>query len=132
MVDRLSSLGGFIQQLAVCYVGLGYWSYVPEAVPQDKAAEGVDRKLIAKYGIDISKYQRCRRKRAGQASIQYLRYGRFFLLTTRGEHRLFQEEANVIRDVRRNPIRFGGHSIGYKDGHPRVGLTQESYRDLNA
>jgi hypothetical protein len=59
----------------------------------------VDQKLIDHYGIEISKWTRARRKRSGTASVQYLRFRRFFvLLATHGKHRFFTDEAPNILD----------------------------------
>ena len=128
---------GFVQQLAVSYVGQGYWFYVTGSVPEGKDPLAVDRKLIERYGIDISKWARARRKRAGVAHVQYLRYRRFFvLLSTKGEHRFFEEE-KAFKDVRRDSIRFDGYSIGYKRDpkgkwHPSVRIHPDTYRGLRA
>lgn len=124
---------GFVQQLAVSYIGNGYWFYVTGHVPNGKSPESVDRKLIDKYGIDISKWARARRKQAGLANLQYLRYGHFFvLLATHGEHPFFAEEAASVRDARRVPIRFRGYSISHRGGHPHVRIEQEKYKRLKA
>ncbi len=124
---------GFVQQLAVSYLGNGYWFYVTGQVPNGKSPESVDQKLIEKYGIDISKWARARRKHAGLANIQYLRYGHFFvLLATHGEHPFFAEEATSVRDARRVPIRFHGYSISHRGGHPHVRIEQGEYKRLKA
>ena len=52
------SLPGFIQQLAVSYVGNGYFFYVLGRVPDGKDPRAVDAKLVARYGIDVSKWAR--------------------------------------------------------------------------
>src|SRR5262245_44493132 len=89
-----TSVAGFIQQLAVAYVGGGYWYYVTGSVPERKDPRVVDEKLVARYGIGLSKWARARRKQAGWASVQYIRHQRFFvLLATHGKHRFFEEEA---------------------------------------
>jgi hypothetical protein len=124
---------GFVQQLAVSYLGNGYWFYVTGQVPSGKSPESVDRKLIEKYGIDISKWARARRKQAGLANLQYLRYEHFFvLLATHGEHPFFAEEAASVRDARRVPIRFRVYSISHRGGHPHVRIEQEEYKRLKA
>jgi hypothetical protein len=111
-----TSVQGFVQQLAVSYVGRGYWFYVAGSIPEGKDPQITDEKLIEKYGIDISKWARARRRRTGLASMQYLRFGRFFvLLATVGEHPFFAEERD-IRDIRRFPIRFYGYSVSYRPG----------------
>ena len=75
----------------------------------------VDRKLIAKYGIDINEREKADRKRRGLANMQYIRHGNWFvLLATEGHHAFKQQERNQIRDCRRHPIRFEGYSISYR------------------
>jgi hypothetical protein len=110
------SVEGFVQQLAVGYVARGYRFYVTCRIPPDKDPDGIDRKLVERYGLDISKYVRCRRKRLGEASVQYLRHGRFFvLIATPGRHPFFQREHDW-RDIREHPLFYGGYSIGCRRG----------------
>jgi len=131
--SEATSVEGFVQQLAVAYLGNGYWFYVVGQVPEGKDPRRVDEKLITRYQIDLSKWARARRKRAGQANLQYLRYGRLFiLLATHGVHPFFEEEASSIRDARKTPIRFRGYSISYRGGHPHVRIDQEEYKRLKA
>lgn len=128
-----TTLEGFLQQLAVCYVGRGYWFYVTGFVPLEKDPACVDKKLIERYGIDISKWSRARRKRAGAASVQYIRFRRFFvLLATHGNHRFFSEERANIRDVRRAPITFGGYSVSSRSGRPHVRIAKEEFLGIKA
>jgi hypothetical protein len=132
-----TSIEGFIQQLAVSYVGNGYWFYVAGAVPEGKDPRGVDDRLIEKYQIDVSKWTRARRKRQGLGSVQYLRFDRFFvLLATGGEHAFFREEPG-IRDVRRFPIRFAGYSVSFRKGrdqrwHPSVRIEALEFRCIKS
>jgi hypothetical protein len=128
---RAVLLPAFIQQLAVAYVAHGYWFYVRGWIPPAKDPETVDRKLIEKYGIDVSKWERARRKKAGLANLHYLRHGRtFVLIATHGHHRFFEEEVGQIRDIRRVPFKLGGYSVSYRNGHASVRINQESYRRL--
>jgi len=128
-----TSVSGFVQQLAVSYLGNGYWFYVAGEIPEGKDPRKVDEKLVARYQVDLSKWARARRKRAGVANLQYIRHGRFFvILSTHGEHPFFQEEASAIRDARKTPIRFRGYSISYRGGHPHVRIEQENYKRLKA
>lgn len=127
-----TSVEGFVQQLAVAYITHGYWFYVAGTIPEGKDPAAVDAKLIDRYGIAISKWTRCRRKRRGLANMQYLRHGRFFvLLATKGRHEFFERESASIRDVRRKSIKFAGYSIGCRKGrdgrwHVSVRLTPEA------
>lgn len=140
-----TSVEGFVQQIACCYLRHGYWFYVKGRVPSGKSPESIDAKLIAKYGIDISESTRARRKKLGRANLQYIRHERtFVLMATKGEHRFFNEEANLIRDIRRVPIRYAGYSISYKPGgrkkdgsnddkwHAHVEIDRGQYLDLRA
>jgi len=130
------SVEGFVQQLAVAYISRGYWFYVTGRVPESKDPSSIDRKLIERYGIAASKWQRARRKRAGVANLQYLRHGRFFvLIATHGNHRFFQAEP--FRDIREDPLRFHGYSIGCGKGadgrwHASVRIHAEEYKGLKA
>ena len=69
-----TSVEGFIQQLAVSYVRNGYFFYVTGSVREGRDPSEIDRKLIERYGIDVSKFTRARRKKAGLANIHYLRH----------------------------------------------------------
>ena len=74
-----TSVEGFIQQLAVSYVGQGYWFYVSGVVPDRKDPRAVDTKLMTRYGVDISKWARARRKvgavpsSAREAGVEHFR-----------------------------------------------------------
>lgn len=126
-----ASLAGLIQQVAVSYVSNRYWFYVAGAVPEGKDLRAVDEKFIKLYQLSISKYVRCRRRKSGEAGVQYIRLGRFFLiLATHGEHLFFVREKTMIRDVRRSPIRVGGYSIGYRSGRVSVRIEKTEYRLL--
>jgi hypothetical protein len=128
-----TSIGGFIQQMAVSCVAKGYFFYVAVSIPRDKDPRAIDQKLIDRYGIDISKWARARRKQAGQANLRYLRFERFFvILATHGQHPFFAAEAACIKDIRRTPIKFAGYSVSYRDGHPHVRIEQEEYKQMKA
>ena len=130
---RAVLLPAFIQQLAVAYVANGYWFYVHGWIPMNKDPEAVDRKLIERYGLNISKWERARRKAAGLANLQYLRHGRnFVLIATHGQHSFFETEAGVLRDIRRVPFKLGGYSVSYRNGHASVRIERETYKRLKA
>ena len=137
------SVEGFVQQIACCYLRHGYRFYVAGKVPGRKDPASVDRKLIAKYGIDVSESTRIRRKRDGLANLQYIRHGRFFaILATAGEHRFYADEGERVRDIRREPLRYAGYSISYRRGgrkrdgtpdegwHAHVRIDRRPYQDL--
>jgi len=128
-----TSLQGFVQQLAVSYVAHGYWFYVTGFVPEGKDPAAIDRKLIDRYQIGLSKWAKARRKQNGAANLQYIRHGRFFvLLATHGRHPFFEHEARVIRDVRHVSIKHGGYSVSFRGGHAHVRIDQREYNRLKA
>lgn len=134
-----TSVAGFVQQLAVCYVGRGYYFYVQGGIPAQKNPAAIDRKLVERYGIAVSKWTRCRRRKRGHASVQYLRHGEFFvLLATHGEHPFFGSEGTLVRDIRRQPLRFMGYSIGCRPArgggllHPSVRIERREFAALKA
>jgi len=136
-----SSPEGLVQQVAVSYLRHGYWWYVSGRIPRGKDAEKVDRKLVAKYGIDISERQRATRKAKGFANMQYIRHDNWFLLLATEGHHPFKSQEQ-IRDCRRHPIRFEGYSISYRRGgvtpsgaaspkwHACVRIDPKTYREL--
>ena len=111
-----------------------------------KDPETLDRKLVAKYGIDLSERQRAYPQAAkGLANMQYIRYGDWFvLLATEGHHPFKQQERNQIRDCRRHPIKFEGYSISYRRSgitpagggppkwHACVRIDPQTYKQLKA
>ena len=133
-----TSVAGFVQQLAVQYIRHGYFYYVAGHVPPGKLPEHIDAKLIEKYDIDKSRWQRARRKVAGKGNVHYLRYASFWvLIANAGEHLFFEREASIIRDIRREPIAFAGYSIGYRRSihgtfHASVRIHQNEYRWLKS
>jgi len=122
-----TSLEGFVQQIACCYLRHGYWFYVTGHIPAHKDARVIDQRLIEKYGIGVSESTRARRKRMGHANLQYLRLGRTFaILATKGQHKFFESEFNSIHDIRHTPLKIGGYSISYRRG----GRTRSGEKDL--
>jgi hypothetical protein len=143
--SEATSVAGFVQQIACCYLRHGYWWYVAGCIPQGKAPGAVDRKLIDKYGIAVSESTRARRKQLGLANVQYLRHERFFvLLATKGRHVFFEEENPCIRDIRRCPLKYRNYSISYRRGgrtrtgerdpkwHAHVEIERHRYLELKA
>ena len=126
-----ATLEGFVQQLAVQYLTQGYFFFVTGWVPEGKDAGAIDEKLLRKYCIQVSKWARARRKKAGLANVHYLRFERFFVLvSTHGPHRFFEEEP--FRDARETPIRFGSYSISVRGGHAHVRIDKPTYLELRA
>jgi hypothetical protein len=93
----------------------------------------VDGKLVSKYGVALSRWQRARRKRGGWANLHYLRWERFWVMVaTEGEHRFFVEEAKNLRDAREEPIKVGGYAIQMRQGHAHVRIEEGEFQRLKA
>jgi hypothetical protein len=132
---------GFLQQLACSYITHGYHYYVVGEIPEGKDLTNVDAGIVARFGLELSRFTRARRKRAGLANAQYIRYRRFFVLLAtapRGEHPFFREHSSSqVRHIKDTPIAFGGYSIGYHRGvdrkwHASVRIHPNRYRSLKA
>ena len=134
-----ASADGFVDQL-IRYIGTGHYFYVTGRIPDKKAPESIDRKLLDRYEIEMPRWQRSRKKQAGIASVHYLRFERFFiLLASHGHHRFFDEhDETQLHDCRRVGIKFEGYSIRYrysdhtKKWHTLVRLDAETYKNLKA
>lgn len=140
-----TSLEGFVQQIACCYLRHGYWFYVSGYIPAGKDPRTIDDKLIEKYSIAVSESTRARRKRLGRANLQYLRHDRqFVILATKGQHEFFVAESNSIKDLRHIPLKYGGYAISYRRGgrtrsgdadarwHAHVEIERGRYLELKA
>lgn len=136
-----TSVAGFVQQVATRLLTNGYWQYVTGWIRADKDPRRVDEKLIAKYGLEASRWSRARRKQQGLANVQYIRHGQFFvLMATLGRHDLLTlEEGPRIRDARTSTIKYAGYSIGYRrdsvdPGRWRASVSIERvrYKELKA
>ena len=129
-----SSIEGFIQQIAVSFVLHGYRYFVVGRIPEKREPKTVDATLIERYELDISKWTRARRRKAGAASVQYLRHGRVFvLIATEGEHRFLERER--VRDIREKPLVCFGYRISCYQRpngrwHPSVRIAPRRFMQL--
>jgi hypothetical protein len=122
-----TTINAFVRYLATHCLPHGYRYYVSGLLPQGKDYRAIDDRIIAKYGIAKNRWERCRRKRAGEDNLRYLRYGRWFLLIAtgpRGQDLFFKSEVN-IRDVHAVPIRFHGYELTYRGGRVWVRIDRE-------
>ena len=129
-----TTVEGFVQQLAARYVNNAYRYYASGYVREGKDPREVDAKLIAKYRIDISKWDRHRRKRSGSANVQYLRYRRAFLILATGpygKHPFFEGESEIL-DAREIPIKFSGYAISYTEARVWVRIDRPVLKNFRA
>ncbi|MEM7313568.1 MAG: hypothetical protein AAF497_10500 [Planctomycetota bacterium] len=113
-----TTIDGLIQQVALSYLRHGYWWYVTGSVPERKDVLEVDHNILTKYGIRKDWRYVAHNKSRGIANVQYIRYGRFYIImATKGLHEFKEREAKRIRDARQSssPIlvpRFASEGIG--------------------
>ena len=139
------TLEGFVQQLSTGFIAKGYFFYVTGNIKANQDPRHVDRKIVNKFNVAISKWARYRRKKKRSAdgrplaNTQYIRHHRFFVLLATPGHHLFFEEHETRKngsrshqwaDVRRRPIVYGGYSIGHRNGHTSVRMSRKAYREL--
>ncbi len=139
---RVQSREGLVQLLASNLLPHGYRWYVTGMIPAHKNPERVDEKLIEKYDLTLSKWERARRRRIGWAGLRYLRHERFFvLIATNGAHPFKLEERAILRDAREVPIKVDGYALSIrKDQSPggegrwrsRVSIDRRTYLALKA
>jgi len=112
-----TSRTGFVQQVVANYVCRGYYFFAQGAIPTGKDPELIDQKLLDRYDIRQTCKTRYRRKRKGEANLQYIRFkSSWLMLATHGKHDWFEEESGNIRDCREVPIHFEGYSIRLRQG----------------
>lgn len=113
-----TSRSGFVQQVACSYVCRGYRYHVSGSIPERIEPADFDEKMLTKYGIRKTEGQRYYAKSVGRANVQYIRFGRdWLMLATDGDHLWHECEAGNRRDHSRGePINFQGYAIYLKDG----------------
>lgn len=130
MVERYvtTSVAAFVEYVAAHCLPHGYHYYVSGVMPEGKDYRAIDARIIAKYDIAGNRWERCRRKRAGEVNLRYLRCERWYLILATGpwgQHLFFESEAD-IRDVRVVPIRFHGYELSYRAGRVWVRIAKEA------
>jgi len=146
---EVKSVRAFVQRVACEVANRGYVFYVTGHIPADRVPDETDLKLLEAYGLRLSKFQRYRRKSRGQASVQYVRHGRFFVMcATPGESLWFEREqwprelrlkrGSRIKDLREEPLRYAGYQIALRRSsntgrdHVSVRIQREEFLGLKA
>jgi len=108
------TLEGFVQR-AVVLSQKGYRYFISGEVPQRKASEEVDEKLLAKYGLRLTRRQRTYRKSKGLPNGHYFRFERRWVVMATTRKLFLQVDPNErVRDLRESPLRVGGYSISLR------------------
>ncbi len=115
---EVTSLVGFLQRVATHLLPKGYYFFVQGTVPEGKDPAALDAKLLAKYDVVKSEGARRWRKSQGLGNVQYVRFGRsWMLLATHGDHAIREGEGANLKDVRRAPLRIGDYTVYVKRGN---------------
>jgi hypothetical protein len=133
------SSDAFVNLLATSLLPRGYWFYVKGRIPEDKNPQEVDRKILDKYEINLSKWARRRRAVKGEAKLRYLRFERdFILIATHGKNRFYDHEGKQVKDARIKPIKWRGYSLSArqdqktKKWHSLVRMQLHVYQEYKA
>lgn len=130
-----TSVTGFIQQLACVYLRSGYVRAAYGKLPEGKDPAAFDAKQLRRYELtQVTARKRGRLRQQGRATIQFLRFGRVFvILATDGEHEVFlQEEGAIVRDLRKRSLIAFGYSLRVANGHVQVRIADREYQALCA
>jgi len=106
-VNYLCKSWQFLLQQLVYQISKGYCYYYVGTIPMGKASKckQIDEKIISKYNIDLSKFQRYRRKEKELANFYYLRWKNVFvILHTAGSFEkelILDDEFKDIRDKKK-------------------------------
>lgn len=110
-----------VQYLACNLLPKDYVFYRIFFIPADKDPLLIDAKLILTYETYHSKSTVYRRKKAGIASVKYLRVGSWaMLIATKGKSLFLDREPWL--DARENPIVVGGYSLTVNKGTGKVSV----------
>lgn len=126
-------------QMVVYYVSRGYLHYCITLFPTIKQDrwESIDQKLMTRYHIGLSKWQKARRKHQGFANFVYLRWGCISIILHTAGNFESMKIADVFHDIRRAPIHLSISPLVclsisvdqlHKRPHTTVRLCRDSYR----
>lgn len=110
----------------------GYVFYNSFPIPADVDAETIDAKLILLYRTNTHKQKVARWKKAGVASVKYIRLGRVgYLFATHGKSDFFTREASH-KCAFDTPFSIGGYSISVdrKTGKVSIRIHEEAQKRI--
>jgi hypothetical protein len=136
-------VAGFVQR-AVVLAQRGYQYFVAGEVPERKDPGRIDAKMLAKYGVALSRRQRTYRKSKGLPNGHYFRVERrWVLMATSRAFFLRIDSSERVKDLRESPLRVGGYGLSLRaDGAAKRGgirrlrasvrLDERTRRELRA
>jgi hypothetical protein len=103
-----NSTGELIRQLITDCIPNSYYFFLNGYTPEDEEPTETDSIILNM--IEAAKWRMGSRK--DQAQVQYLRHHRtYLLLATAGVHPIINDNAHLVRDIRKTPLGFNGYSI---------------------
>lgn len=145
-IDYLCHNWQFYIQQIVYLVGNGYYHYYVGEISLDKLdkTKRIDKKIIKKYKVDLTKDQRYRRKKNGLVNYYYLRWSnQFLILHTDGKHDIelddkFCDIRKKQTEINRLKVKVSAYmefniavTKKYKDKYGvTVGLSNMAYKEL--
>ncbi len=125
----------FVQQAVLNFTkGKCFW-YVHGTIKPGKE-EQTDRKILEMYGIERSKFRKCRDMAKGIIKMQYLRFKNEYLIfasTGRPEKHLtdfWENEKGQIRNIKRNGVTLFGKYHVYQGNKMQVRIPKQEYRGM--
>jgi hypothetical protein len=129
---QTTSKAGLLRMVAANYLPNEYFSYSYGYFRDEEQARRLELDIICRYELALSKDQRYRRKLAGLANLQFLRYRLFYLfLATPGVHPFYRQQSD-LRDFRRQPLHFAGYAVALRAGDPSVSLSPATEQRLRS
>ena len=125
------TFGDFLYRIVLGGFHFRYFRYAVRNIPAGKDLHALDMKLIDTYGITSCRMRRLRQRRAGNASMQYIRYrSTFILMATDGKHPMFERIRSF--DVREAPLHIGNYAIGCVGSRISVRVDKSTWKKVKA
>jgi len=134
------NIDGFLSQLVRYVANGGHYFYIRVKVPEGKDPLAVATKLLDRYNVRKSRWQRKRRHLKETASIHLLQFHEVIvIILTKGKHKAFYDDhASQVMDIRRTALKVFGYSVRYtfseleKRYKVFIRLDAETYRKVKA
>ncbi|MCA9201157.1 MAG: hypothetical protein KDA87_26635 [Planctomycetales bacterium] len=112
---QTKSIDGFLSQLVRYIANGGHYFYIRVKVPIGKDPQAAAEKLLDRYKIRKSRWQRKRRHLKETASIHLLLHRDVIVvILTKGRHEQFYlDHQSQVRDIRRTALKVFGYSVRY-------------------
>ena len=112
---EVKDIDGFLSQLVRYVANGGHYFYIRVRVPDGKDPDAIAAKLLDRYDIRKSRWQRKRRHLKENASIHLLQYRELIvIIVTKGKHeKFYADHHSQVQDIRRSALKVFGYSVRY-------------------